>query len=470
MKPVRSAALLLAAFLLGNAVASADELPVTVSDYTPAERAYLDRNPVVRMCVDPDWAPFEQIDNRRRHVGIAADLIQLVARRTGLKIMLYPTRTWEESLAASQAGRCQIMSFLNRTPERERWLDFTAPIFIDPNMIITREDHPFVGDIRWLRDESVALPRGTMVEEHLRRGYPNLRIVPTDNEGEAMSLVSERRADLTVRSLIVAAYAIRKQGLFNLKIAGQVPELGNQLRIGVVHSEPILREILDKGVATLNAQDREQIVNRHVAITIQNGTDYRLVWQLLAGGLIIALIAAYWMRKLSRLNRELARLSVTDRLTGIFNRMKLDEALAAEIQRCRRYDQALAVVLIDIDHFKRINDTYGHQAGDRALIDIARLMREGSRETDIVGRWGGEEFMVVLPHTDLGGAGRLAEKLRTAIAAHEFPGVGQQTASFGVAAYRIDDQPNDLVARADSALYEAKRNGRNQVAGASTTD
>lgn len=461
MKRLLAAALCIA--LRATATEAGNTAPVV--ELTATEQAYLAAMPVVRMCVDPDWAPFEQIDERGRHVGIAADLIQQVARRTGLKIMLYPTRTWEESLVASQAGRCQIMSFLNRTPERERWLDFTAPIFVDPNMIITREDHPFVGDVRWLRDESVALPRGTMVEEHLRRDYPNLRIVLTENEAEAMRLVSERQADFTVRSLIVAAHAIRKQGLFNLKIAGQVPELGNQLRIGVIKSEPALRDILDKGVATLSASDREQIVNRHVSITVQNGTDYRLVWQLLAGGLVIALIGAFWMRKLSRLNRELARLSVTDRLTGIYNRMKLDEALAAEIQRCRRYDQALAIVLLDIDHFKRINDTYGHQAGDRALIDIARLLSAGSRETDVVGRWGGEEFMIVLPHTDLAGASRLAEKMRTTIAAHEFSGIGQQTASFGVAAYRIDDQPNDLVARADAALYEAKHAGRNRVAG-----
>lgn len=461
MKRLLAAALCIA--LSATATEAENALPAI--EFTATEQAYLAGTPIIRMCVDPDWAPFEQIDERGRHVGIAADLIQLVSRRTGLKIMLYPTRTWEESLVASKAGRCQIMSFLNRTPERERWLDFTAPIFVDPNMIIAREDHPFVGDVRWLRDERVALPRGTMVEEHLRHDYPNLRIVLTENEPEAMTLVSERKADFTVRSLIVAAHAIRKQGLFNLKIAGQVPELGNQLRIGVIKSEPALRDILDKGVATLSAADREQIVNRHVSITVQNGTDYRLVWQLLAGGLVIALIGAFWMRKLSRLNRELARLSVTDRLTGIYNRMKLDESLAAEIQRCRRYDQALAIVLLDIDHFKRINDTYGHQAGDRALIDIARLLSAGSRETDVVGRWGGEEFMIVLPHTDLAGAGRLAEKMRTTIAAHEFAGIGQQTASFGVAAYRIDDQPNDLVARADVALYEAKRAGRNRVAG-----
>lgn len=440
----------------------ADEATPAIT-LTAVEQAYLANTPVVRMCVDPDWAPFEHIDKRGFHVGIAADLIQLVAKRTGLKIMLYPTATWEDSLIASKAGLCQIMSFLNRTPERETWLDFTAPIFVDPNMIIAREDHPFVGDIRWLRNESVALPRGTMVEERLRRDYPNLSIILTENEAEAVRLVSERRADFTVRSLIVAAHAIRKEGLFNLRIAGQVPELGNQLRIGVIKNEPILRDLLDKGVSTLTEMDREQIVNRHVTITVQNSTDYRLIGQLLAAGLIIALIGALWIRKMSRMNRELARLSITDQLTGIHNRMKLDEALATEIQRCRRYDQALAIVLLDIDHFKQVNDTYGHQAGDQTLVQIATLLSEGSRETDVVGRWGGEEFMILLPHTDLAGACRLAEKMRATIAAHKFAKIGSQTASFGVAAYRIDDQPNDLVARADAALYEAKHAGRNRV-------
>jgi ABC-type amino acid transport substrate-binding protein len=173
MKRLLAAALCIA--LSATAATAEDTAPAI--EFTIAEQAYLAGTPVVRMCVDPDWAPFEQIDDRGHHVGIAADLIQLVSRRTGLKIMLHPTRTWDESLAASKAGSCQIMSFLNRTPERERWLDFTAPIFVDPNMIIAREDHPFVGDIRWLQNESVALPRGTMVEEHLRRDYPNLRAI-----------------------------------------------------------------------------------------------------------------------------------------------------------------------------------------------------------------------------------------------------------------------------------------------------
>ncbi len=107
-------------------------------NFTPQEQAYLSQKRTVTMCVDPDWAPFERLDENGTHVGIAADLIQLVVQRTGLDIKPLPVRTWDESLAASKDGRCQIMSFLNQTPERERWLRFTSPIFLDPNVLITR--------------------------------------------------------------------------------------------------------------------------------------------------------------------------------------------------------------------------------------------------------------------------------------------------------------------------------------------
>ena len=415
------------------------------------------------MCVDPDWMPFARINEDGQHEGIAADLIQLVARRVGLKIELHPVRSWQESLAASQAGICQIMSFLNQTPDRERWLIFTAPIFFDPNVIITREEHGYISDLKRLPAATIALPRGTMVEERIRREYPQVTVILTDSELESVKLVSERRVDMSIRSLIVAAHAIRQEGLFNLKIAGQVPEFNNQLRIGVLRHEPLLRDILDKGVKTLTAQDRELISNRHVAIQLQQGFDYRLVWKILAVSAVILLVSLFWIRKLRGLNRKLERLSITDRLTGLYNRLKLDEVLESEIQRATRSCHVFSVILIDIDHFKHINDQHGHPTGDRVLAGLAPLLHAGTRSTDLVGRWGGEEFLLICPNTEAAGALRLAETLRQAIQDHPFPGLGQQTASLGVASFVQGDSASDIVSRADLALYAAKTAGRNCV-------
>lgn len=257
------------------------------------------------MCVDPDWAPFESINKAGQHEGIAADLVQIVAQRVGLRIDLHQVKDWDESLAASKAKICQIVSFLNQTPDRGAWLIFTSPIFFDPNVIITREEHGFVADAKGLQGERIALPRGTMVEERVRRDFPNLSVVLTASEPEAMVLVSERKADLTIRSLIVAANAIKKEGLFNLKIAGQIPEYTNQLRIGVLKDETMLRSILDKGVQTLTPQEREAISNRHVSISVQQGIDWTRVYVLLVLLAIAALVVLYILRNNGRLQQAL---------------------------------------------------------------------------------------------------------------------------------------------------------------------
>ena len=431
--------------------------------FTVDEQSYLARTKSIRMCVDPDWVPFERINGQGEHEGIAADLIQLVAQRVGLKIDLLPVTTWDESLAASKAGKCQIMSFLNQTPAREQWLSFTAPIFYDQNIIVTREEHPFIGDPKNLTDETVVLPRGTMVEERIRQDFPNLKVITTISEAEAITFVSERKADMTVRSLIVAAYAIKKEGLFNLKISGQIPEYVNKLRIGVLKSEPVLKDILDKGVQTITPQEREAIANKHVAIKVQQGLDYSLVWKIIVVGGIALLLVLSWNRKLNTLNKELARLSVTDKLTSLYNRHKTDEVLDRELHRSLRFDQPFSLILIDIDEFKKVNDTHGHHIGDQVLITIAKLLEKHTRETDVIGRWGGEEFIVICTQTDQAGAVKLAENLRQAMQREEIPVVHQTTASFGVATYQLNDQPKDIIARADAALYEAKRNGRNRV-------
>jgi diguanylate cyclase (GGDEF)-like protein len=437
--------------------------PVPAIQFNVQEQAYIAATKTIRMCVDPDWVPFERINEDGKHEGIAADLVQTVAQRVGLKIELYPVKTWEQSLAASKSGACQIMSFLNQTPARDQWLIFTDPIFFDPNIIITREEHPYIGDLKGLAKKTVALPRGTMVEERIRREYPDLSPILTENEQQAVALVSDRQADMTIRSLIVAAYAIKKEGLFNLKIAGHVPDFTNKLRIGVIKNETVLRDILDKGVKTLTAQEREAISNKHVSIQVQHGIDYRLIWKIVGGSVAILLVVLFWMRKLRALNRKLEKLSITDRLTGLYNRLKLDAVLESEVARAPRSGQPFSVILIDIDHFKQVNDQHGHQTGDQVLVAVAEILRTGTRAIDFVGRWGGEEFLIVCPHTDTAGAIRLAETLRQTIQDHRFPVVTQKTASFGVASFRQDDTVKEIVARADTALYAAKAAGRNKV-------
>jgi diguanylate cyclase (GGDEF)-like protein len=164
--------------------------------------------------------------------------------------------------------------------------------------------------------------------------------------------------------------------------------------------------------------------------------------------------------------RKLRELATSDPLTGIWNRRVVYEHLDMEIERCRRYGASLSILVLDLDHFKLVNDTYGHQAGDAVLITFSQLLRRLTRRTDMVGRSGGEEFMVILPDTSLQGALKTAEKIRV-----DFEHSPTQyrdltipaTVSIGCTEYIRGESFEDFFGRVDRLLYRAKAAGRNQV-------
>jgi diguanylate cyclase (GGDEF)-like protein len=163
---------------------------------------------------------------------------------------------------------------------------------------------------------------------------------------------------------------------------------------------------------------------------------------------------------------ELERLSVTDPLTGSFNRRRLMEVLENEVRRSRRLHHTFAVVMADVDLFKRYNDEHGHPAGDVVLKRVAAIMREASRDVDFVARYGGEEFLIVMPETEIEGAAEFAERIRKKLAAERLP-AGRITLSLGVSAFPMHgDAPDQLIAEADAALYLAKRAGGDRVVAA----
>ncbi|RTR38005.1 diguanylate cyclase [Shewanella canadensis] len=161
--------------------------------------------------------------------------------------------------------------------------------------------------------------------------------------------------------------------------------------------------------------------------------------------------------------KEIERLSVTDTLTGLNNRRRLDDLFSHEFDRFNRYERQFAMILLDVDHFKQVNDKFGHKVGDKVLIEMGQLLALNVRKNDLVGRWGGEEFLLICPETSIDGAIKLAEKIRIIIEETDFPEVGNVTASFGVTASIKDDSDEDMFIRADNALYTAKRDGRNCV-------
>lgn len=163
------------------------------------------------------------------------------------------------------------------------------------------------------------------------------------------------------------------------------------------------------------------------------------------------------------LNQEIERIATIDKLTGIYNRHKFEELFTLESERARRFTQPLSLILIDIDHFKSVNDTYGHDVGDKVLVQLSVIVQENIRKIDIFARWGGEEFLVLCPGTQMDNVKELAEKLRMAVANTIFPEVQHITISLGISIFEKEDTFSELFKRADKGLYDAKENGRNRI-------
>jgi len=167
--------------------------------------------------------------------------------------------------------------------------------------------------------------------------------------------------------------------------------------------------------------------------------------------------------RLKSTNKRLEDLSNIDELTGLYNRRRLMEVLSGEFEEGKRYSTNLSFIMLDIDDFKSINDIYGHQKGDMVLKEIGKLLKRNIRTTDIAGRYGGEEFAIILTQTDINGAKVSAERIRRNVEKHEFDGLERVTISLGVSSNKNCNSIDELIKRADEALYMGKKRGKNRV-------
>lgn len=185
---------------------------------------------------------------------------------------------------------------------------------------------------------------------------------------------------------------------------------------------------------------------------------------VLAAYVLLLLNSERLEAELHAAHRDIEVLARTDSLTGLWNRRHFEATLEAEVARSQRYGTPLSLLALDADHFKRVNDEMGHHAGDTVLREIARLLDSGIRRSDVLCRWGGEEFMVLVPGTGLRQATVMAEKIRQRIADHHFSQVARMTVSIGVGEVEPGEAPEDWLRRVDAALYDAKQQGRNRTA------
>lgn len=271
-------------------------------DLTVAEVEYLKQFESIKMAVDPDWYPLEYVDQNGNYAGIIPELLFLLENRLGIKFERIPTEDWTETLTRSRLGEFPLIPALNKTDSRDEWLYFTDPLLIEPNVAVTKRDFPPIGDITELKDKTLVTIPNTMVDEWARRDFPNLNIIYRDTEYECLQAVDLEEADITIRSQLMTAYLIRKEGFAHLKINNQIPGYSNHIRMGVLKSEPILVDILNKGISTITFHEKESIINKFVSLNVETPPNYSLVIFITSVVLLITFALFFWNRKLRRLN------------------------------------------------------------------------------------------------------------------------------------------------------------------------
>jgi len=422
----------------------------------------------IKCITTPNWAPFNTIRNGKIE-GIAIDYWNLIKKKLNLKTQCAVTLSWSKALESIKNKKADLIPATAKTCDKEKFAIFSKPYTTYPLVIATRNNIGFINDMNQLKDKKIVVGKKYSAAMMLKKHYPNLKIIEVENIKKALKMVSDGKAFAAIDNLPVIAYNINKYEFANLKISGKTP-LVFKVRFMIRNDYPLLISAINKAIDEITPEEKEKIYKKWLYVLYQTGVDVKKITTiaLSAIGIILMLIALvifliYENNKRKKIEMDLIKKALTDPLTGLYNRKHLDVVLQKEIEEAKRYANNLSVIFCDIDHFKKVNDNYGHKIGDIVLEEYAKIMQQNIRKSDVLGRWGGEEFLIILPHTSLNQAKKVAEKLREEIKKHHFPKVGNITCSFGVSEYKYNETLHDLMQKVDEALYEAKEKGRDKI-------
>ncbi|MBV2131703.1 transporter substrate-binding domain-containing protein [Pseudomonas sp. MAP12] len=455
----------------------------TAWQLTPDEQDFVRSKSALSVCVLPNWSPLTSMSPAGVHEGVLIDLLGLLNGNLKLPLVFRGAANEHQAKQLLGAGQCDLAVLPQGQTESADQLTWTKPLLSLPYVLAARSGQLFVSSLKEVEDQSFAVIRDEALLMRLRLLYPHLDMRLVDSADEGIELLRSGEVFGYIDTSLAVASAIQKAMVGNVKIVGKAPYDLN-VALAAKRDDVLLHAVMQKSIDAVPDAAQRGVMNQWMSVRSEIGIDYSLVWRIGLGAAVLLALTLAWsltihasrkrtqyalaqlhhaQGQLEKQNQQLARVSVTDHLTGVFNRVRLDQVLADSLSEAVRSGKEFAVIILDLDYFKRVNDTFGHQGGDRVLVAVVNLLSQCIRKADVLGRWGGEEFMIICPDGDLAGATHLAQKLRHAIEQYEFPEAGRVTASLGVSAYQPGDTVNVLVGRADGALYLAKNNGRNRV-------
>ncbi len=428
-----------------------------------SEQELLRQKNTLSLCVNSDQFPLEAVQNGQ-HIGMTADLVKKISELLDVRFVVHELENWKTSLVEKLFQGCDVISLVTADANIASYYDFTPSYMDIPVVIATRIEQPFFSDIRLLKNVPIGFLKGYGLESLLKEYANHLNLVPLNSIDEGLSQVENGNLYGYVDNLASIAYQIQKSYTGVIKVSGR---LDNKLPLvfATTKQQPELAGIFKKVTDYLNQDENylQNVYNRWNTIKFEQPFNYQLLFRIVLVIGLVGLGFLYHYVQLKRYNKKLQLLSVTDPLTQVYNRLKMDRLLLDEYNHFKRYQKPCGIMLLDIDHFKKVNDHFGHQYGDKILVEFANLITQNIRQTDKVCRWGGEEFLVICPNTNESQTEKVAEKVLNAIRAYKFSHGENLTASIGVGAFKKGHSLDFIIERVDTALYQVKNSGRNHV-------
>lgn len=440
------------------------------------EALWREKNPKIQVGLTRNWPPVEYVDKQGAFKGINPDIFNLLSQRSNIEFEYVSYPSFSLLYQALLDGEVDVIGSIMATPERSEKLLFTESYWSMPWVIV----HPFeLGrqlTIESFKGRTLAISKGQFLVSSIRKEYPSINLRLVDSSEEGFMAVQKGMVDGFIDSIASGSELMKKESLVHLtmSVIDEVDRNGNHLAIN--KSQPLLAGILNKAVASITDTQSQQIYEKWFDITIETGLDKgvvtRVAVQIGILVLLVLIIIMIWNRRLyreidtrKRLERQMKYMATHDDLTGLANRVLLKDQLSSAINFHYRQSLSLAVLFIDLDGFKKINDTHGHDIGDELLIEVGRRLTGCVRESDTVVRFGGDEFVILL--TGLNSrdeAAYVAEKVLNVI--HQPMELTKVTAeiycSIGIAMFPSDGETSgDLLKVADSLMYKVKASGKN---------
>jgi len=549
---------------------------------TEKEVSYLAHKIKIKLCINPNWKPFESIEDGK-HTGITAEYFTVFSNNLSIPIELVKTENFQETIDFAKKGICDIISVMPETKENLENFTLSQPYIATSLVITTKAKTPFIDDIRALSNKNIGVSDDCFCTKVLSERYPSITFIPTSSANEGLAKVSNNELFGFIAPFPVVAPLIQEDYFGEVKIAGKL-ENSKRFAMGIRDDNPELLSIFNKLIEHIPPATNQEIMNKYVTFKITNNIDYTKLLYISLFFILIIFIVVYKNRSVSHMHKKLKsvhgelteqqkminkyvlivetdcqgiitdvndaychalgftrsqligqshksirhssmsktffqemwntishdktwsgeifnytinnetkcfntyiepvfrnkekvgyraicedisdkkiieKISMTDKLTGIFNRLKLDDLIVEQLQTYQRYKVDFSIILIDIDDFKIVNDTYGHDVGDNVLRQLAASLQTRTRVTDYVGRWGGEEFLIICPNTTAKNALIAAEYIRKSVEQEHFNQVNKITLSLGITGFIEGDTINSIFKRADRALYKAKAAGKN---------